>query len=95
MRRALVLAVVRAAERTNLPQLRASDLSTAKLRLSGRTVQIGDLATFDPDAGGTSPWPFVTLGLIAIGAVAFLVARRSSAREEDLQVIVHRADGTL
>jgi hypothetical protein len=46
-----------------------------------------------PSANGTSPWPFVAFGLLAIGAVTFLVARRRSVHEvEDLHVTVHHAD---
>jgi hypothetical protein len=45
-----------------------------------------------PPQDGVSPWPFVALGLAAVGAVALIAGRRRRAAHEvaDLQVTVER-----
>ena len=46
-----------------------------------------------PPAPGTSPWPFVGAGILALGLLGLFVRRRRSVHDlEDLHVTVHHAD---
>jgi hypothetical protein len=42
------------------------------------------------DDGGTSPWPFAALGLLAAGALVVALNRRRD--EDDVQLVVHHTD---
>ena len=52
--------------------MRIGDLATLDPETAVVTLTPRQSAVATPRDDGTSPWPFVALGLIAIGAVAFL-----------------------
>ena len=75
-------------QRVTMPPFTPVEASTPRPRATVTATPAPPLP-----AGGSSPWPFVACGLLAIGVAGLFVARRRSVQEvEDIELTVHHAD---